>query len=172
MSASQRPESALVDLLVAEWTPSNVHGFDVSAGPQSDAYLPLATTIDNVRAPYPSLVVSFSNETTAGESTYDFLTPDGAGQSRTGTALATVRAEDRPPEGYDTPSGDRVRAEQLVDDIAEEALRIALATPTGAGTPFTSVGGQPGPDVPDDTGQEPPVRIAQRELRFARLNEP
>jgi hypothetical protein len=172
MSTSQRPESALVDLLVDKWTPANVHGFDVSAGPQADAYLPLATTIDNVRAPYPSLVVSFSNETTAGESTYDFLTPAGAGQSRTGTALATVRAEDRPPEGYDTPSGDRVRAEQLVDDIAEEALRIALATPTGAGTPFTSVGGQPGPDVPDDTGQEPPVRIAQRELRFARLNEP
>lgn len=172
MSAAQRPESALVDLLAAEWTPANVRGFDVNAGPSSDAHLPLATTIDNVRARYPSLVVSFSNETASGDSTFDFLTEDGAGQSRTGTVLATARAEDRPPEGYDTPSGGRVRAEQLVDEIAEETLRIALQTPTGEGTPFTSVGGQPGPDVPDDLTPAPPVRIAQREIRFSRLIQP
>jgi len=55
------------------------------------AFLPVATSIDNVGAVYPSLVVSFSNETSGGESTYDYVTPNGPGQNRTGTLREPAR---------------------------------------------------------------------------------
>jgi len=81
------------DVLLPEWDASDALGFDPQASPGTEAFLPVATTLDNVGASYPSLVIQYSNETSGGESTYDYLTPSGPGQNRQGTLLAIARAE-------------------------------------------------------------------------------
>jgi len=162
----------MVDFLIAEWDPAQVRGFDPSAT-GTDAYLPVATSIDDVGATgavYPSLIVSFSNETSGGETTFDFQTANGPGQSPDGTLLATARAEDR-DDGYvgDSASYSAADADTIADEIATHALDICRDNPLAPGTDFTSVGGQRGPDVPDDDDGEPVVRITQRQLDYAAL---
>jgi hypothetical protein len=164
------PEQEMIDLLVAKWDPAQVRGFDVTAGPASDAHLPIADTIDTVGAVYPSLVVTYSNETSGGESTYDFTTASGPGQSPQGTLLATARAEDRDDDYVgDAGTYSAADAKTLVDEIASHALDICRDHPSAPGTAFTHVGGQRGPDAPDDTDTGQPVRIAQRQLDYGGL---
>lgn len=163
------PAQAMIDFLIAQWDPAQVRGYDPSAT-GTDAYLPVATTIDDVGAVYPSLVVTFSNETSGGETTFDFQTANGPGQSPDGTLLATARAADR-DDGYvgDSATYSAADADDITDEIATHALNICRNHPLAPGTDFTSVGGQRGPDVPDDTDDEPPVRITQRQLDYAAL---
>jgi len=94
LTLPQRPAQYFIDeVLLPSWEPTEAVGFDPSAAPGTEAFLPVATTLDTVGASYPSLVVQFSSENSGGESTYDYLTPDGPGQNRLGTLLITARAE-------------------------------------------------------------------------------
>jgi len=167
------PEQEMIDHLVANWDSSQVRGYDPTAAPSEDAHLAVADTIDNVGAVYPSLVVSFSNQTSGGETTFDFLTENGPGQSPQGTLLATVRAKDT-GQGYtgDPDAHAAVDAGTIVDEIAGHALNICREHSTAAGTGFTRVGGQRGPDAPDDLDEGTPVRIAQRQLDYGALFVP
>lgn len=173
-SLSDAPERLVLDFIVSKWDATNAVGYDPSASLGDESLLLADTRLDNVRAQYPSLVCTFSNETTPGESTYDFMSTSGAGQTRNGTVLVTVRAADRPGDDYSGNSAtyDAVDAEELVDTIADEALRVALDNPRGGNTDLHLLGGQPGPDAPDDTDVNPTVRIAQRQIDFSWLREP
>lgn len=168
-----QPEQEMIDLLVAKWDPAQVRGFDVSAGPDNEAHLPIADTIDNVGAVYPSLIVSFSNQTSGNETTFDFATANGPGQAPQGTLLATARAEDR-DDGYvgDATVYSATDAGTIVDEIAAHALDICREFWDAPGTDFQHVGGQRGPDAPDDLEEEPPVRLTQRQLDYAALYVP
>jgi hypothetical protein len=164
-------------LLVAEWDPAAVRGYDPSAAPGTDAHLPLATSLDNVGARYPSLVVTYSNETTGGASSYQFVTPSGPGQRPDGSLVATARAEavdDAPTGGYSGAPGTyaRVDGETIVDELAEHAFDIARSHPQGGPTDFKRLGGQRGPDAPDDDEQTPIVRLAQRTIEYTALWAP
>lgn len=167
------PEQEMIDFLVANWNPSEVRGYDPTAGPGESAHLPVADTIDAVGAVYPSLIVSFSNETSGGETTYDFMTENGPGQSPQGTLLATARAADR-ESGYtgDAGSYSAVDARTIIDEIAGHALDICRQHPLAPGTKFSHVGGQRGPDVPPDFDVTPPVRLSQRQLDYGALYVP
>jgi hypothetical protein len=161
----QRPAREIADLLVAEWTPSNVHGYDPTASPGQSDHLALVTTLDRVGAVYPSVVVTPSNQTSGGQTTYDFTTGGGSGpgQVRRGSALATVRAQD--DQGY----RDGTDAETLAYELRQEVERIVRANATGGTTPFMTLGSQPAAAAPDDLTDEPPVRLSQVEIRFAWL---
>ncbi|QLH82461.1 hypothetical protein [Halosimplex pelagicum] len=172
-SPPTQPEQEMIDLLVAKWDPSMVRGYDLEASPDHQAHMPAADSIDNVGAVFPSLVVSFSNETSGGESTFDFMTERGPGQSPQGVLLATARAEDHDEDNY-RGSDDyaAVDAGTIVDEIAGHALDICREHWSAPGTGFTRVGGQRGPDAPDDLNEDPPVRIAQRQLNYGALYVP
>jgi hypothetical protein len=162
---SDRPQRIIADLLVSEWDPTNVDGYDPSAT-SGDAYLPLGTgaDFDDVGAPYPSVVVTPSNQTSGGETSYDFTTgAGGPGQVRRGSVLATIRAQDE----RDYRNG--VAAETLAHDLRQEVERICRANATGGTTEFTFIGSQPAADAPDDRTDEPPVRLSQAEIRFGWL---
>jgi len=163
-----RPEAEMRDFLIGQWDPAQVRGFSPAVQPSDPAFLPIVTTLDAVGEIYPSLVVSFSNQTSSGETTFDFMTENGPGQSPEGTILATARAEDR-DAGYvgDSTAHSATDAETLVHEIAGHALTICRDQFDAPGTEFTRVGGQRGADIPDDLAAEPPVRQAQRQLDYA-----
>lgn len=163
-----RPDQEMVDFLQAQWDPAQTRGFDPTAGSGTDAFLPLQTDIDQVGAVYPSLVITLSSETSAGESTFDYLTDDGPGQRVDGTLIATARAsvED---DGYVGDSGaySAADADVIVDEIAEQALDICRDHWDAPNTAFDSVGGQRGPAAEDDRNVTPTVRLAQRQLDYS-----
>lgn len=157
------PERIVADLLVSAWDPTNVEGYDPSAT-SSDAYLALGTgaDFDDVGKPYPSVVVTPSNQTSGGQTTYDFTSGAGSGpgQLRQGSVLATARAQDE--QGYRNGA----TADRLVYLCRQEVERVCRANATGGTTPFTFLGSQPAADAPDDRDDEPVTRLAQVEVRF------
>lgn len=176
-SLEQRAEQEIVDFLIGHWNPSNALGYDPAVEkPSAEAFLPVATSIDNVGAVYPSLVVSFSNETTGGQTTYDFVTSDGPGQTRNGTVLATTRAQDRTADepGYvgDSSAYSAVDAEAIDDVVLDEVERICQDNALAPGTDFSHLGSQPGPDAPDDFEGGDVVRLAQTQISYGWLRAP
>jgi len=174
LSLPDRPAQHFIDeLLLPEWQPSEARGYAVTdVEPGDERFLPVATTIDNVGAVYPSLIVQYSNETSGGESTYDHLTPNGPGQTRTGSLLATVRAQDD-QDGYTGnaatyPAAD---ADDIVVELIEAVEALCQRNATPATSDFATIGSQRGADVPDDTDADPPVRIAQAEIRYSWLRD-
>jgi hypothetical protein len=147
-------------------------GFDVNAPPDSDAFLPVATSLSNVGAGYPSLVIQYSNETSGGESTYDFLTSEGPGQNRQGTLLAIARAEAEQGDFAGSPSATPQPARDLVVELVEEVERIAITNATGADSEFRTIGSQRGPEAPDDMDVSPPVRIANCQIDYSYSRNP
>jgi hypothetical protein len=166
----QRPEQYFIDqVLIPNWDPSTAQGYDPTVAPGNDAFLPIATSIGNVGEVYPSLVVTYSNETSGGETTYDFVTTEGPGQQRDGQLLATARAKDMEgDQGYTGDSGSHssMTAEAIVDELIAEVEDVCLENPQAAGTDFSYLGSQSGPDVPDDLEETPPVRIAQATIVY------
>ena len=171
----KRPEQLFIDELLLQstadggWDPSGALGYDPQANPGEEAFLPVATSIDNVGAVYPSLVVTYSSETSGGETTYDFMTTEGAGQQRNGQLVATVRARDtEADEGYtgDSDVYAAVDAEEIVDTIVAEVEDVCLRNQQGASTEFSYLGSQRGPDVPDDFDESTPVRIADATISY------
>jgi len=175
LTLPQRPADYIIDeILLPNWDPSLARGFDVRVSdPSADAFLPIATSIDEVGAIYPSLIVRFSNETTAGQSTYDFLTRQGPGQDRNGSLLATVRAQER-KDGYtgDPAQFPAVEADTLVVELVDAVETIIQRNAGGADTILSTLGSQRGPDVPDDVDTEPTVRIEDAEIRYSWQRRP
>jgi len=174
LTLPERPAQYFIDeVLIPSWDPSEAVGFDPSASPGTEAFLPVATSLDSVGAVYPSLVVQFSNETTGGESTYDYLTPDGPGQNRVGTLLVTARAEAE-AGGYtgDAATYGAEPARDLVVTLVEATENLIQRTAGGGATEFQTVGSQRGPEAPDDTDVSPPVRIANTQVDYSWLRSP
>lgn len=174
LTLPDRPAKHFIsEVLLPEWDPSDALGFDPNASPGDEAFFPVATTLDNVGATYPSLVIQYSNETSGGESTYDYVTPNGPGQNRQGTLLAIARAEDGGTE-YVGDSG--TYSAEPADDAAvklieavENACQQAAA---GGQSDFQTVGSQRGPEAPDDNDVTPPVRIANTQIDYSWLRRP
>lgn len=169
-----RPTQHFIDeILLPEWDPTKAVGFDPSATPGSNAFLPVATSLSNVGAGYPSLIVQYSNETSGGESTYDYLTPNGPGQNRNGTLLAIARAESE-QGGYtgDSATYSAEPAGDIVVELVQEVERICATNATGGNSEFQTVGSQRGPEAPDDEDVSPPVRIANCQIDYSYLRSP
>jgi len=160
------------DILVPSWDPTGAVGYDPSAGTGDGAFLPVATTIDDVGAVYPSLVVSTSNETSGGDTSYDYLTTSGPGQQRDGQLVATVRAKDI-DDGYtgDSQTYSAVSSKAIVRELINEVESVCLANNQGANTDLMYVGSFKGADAPDDTDQTPTVRIANCTIPYGWLRD-
>lgn len=164
-----RPARHFIDeVLLPAWDPAEAVGFDPSVETDDAAFLPVATTIDNVGAVYPSLIVQYSNETSGGETTYDFMTSSGPGQHRTGTLIATARAQDR-NGGYTGDSGtfDAEPAEDVVVALVEAVENVCQRRAHAPDSEFDSIGSQRGPDAPDDFNADPPVRLATTQIAYS-----
>lgn len=165
MPVTTLPERAaqyfINQFIVPDWDATNVVGFDPSAAPGTEAHLGTGTTLDDVGAPNPSLVIQFSTETSGGETTYDYVTGNGPAQRRDGQLVATARCE-VDPDGYTGDSGtySAIDADELVTDIVDEVERICLDNPLGDTSEFGYVGSQRGPDAPDDRDADPTTRLA------------
>lgn len=175
LTLPSRPAQYFIDeVLLPEWDPSEARGFDaVLSDPSREAFLPVATSIDDVGAIYPSLVVRYSNETSGGESTYDFLTSDGPGQTRTGELLVTARAQ-AIEDDYtgDSATFPAAEADDIVVELTEAVETIVQRNAGGGTTEFQSLGSQRGPDIPDDTDEDPPVRLADVQVSYSWSRRP
>jgi hypothetical protein len=167
----ERPAKYVINqVLEPNWDPADAVGFDLGAAAGTEAFLPAAPSLDNVGAHYPSLVVQFSNETSGGETTYDYISGagDGPGQIRQGTLLAIARAETR-PDGYTGDSANHSvnPAGDVVVAIVEAVENAVIEAADGSGLELDHVGSQRGPDAPDDFDVEPPVKIANTQISYS-----
>jgi len=175
LSLPDKPAQHFIDaVLLGEWQPSDARGYAIDGvTPGDEAFLPVARTIDNVGAVYPSLVVQYSNETSGGESTYDFMTSDGPGQNRTGTLLATARAQDAEGDYTgDAATYSAVDANDIVVELIDAVEAVCQRRADAPNSEFDTIGSQRGPDVPDDTDEDPTVRLAQCEIRYSWTRDP
>lgn len=101
------------------------------------------------------------------------MTSDGPGQNRTGTILVTARAQDAAAD-YTGDSSEYAAADAntIVSEIIAGVENVCQRNADGGDTQFTSLGSQRGPDVPDDVEEDPPVRIAQTEVRYSWTRDP
>ena len=177
--ATQLPSPAaeyLIDqILVPHWDPSQVSGFDISAGMGSDAFCPVGESLDDVGRAYPSLTVARTTETSGGETSYDFLTSSGPGQNRTGQLLVSTYVEDdKTGDGYTGDSGtySAVDADELAVALRDHVDDIIFDNANAPGTEFSFVGSFPSADVPDDDEASPTVRIEQVVISYSWIREP
>lgn len=168
------PQHFIDKVLLPGWDSSDARGFDPNVGtPSDEAFLPVAQTIDSVGAIYPSLIIQYSNETSGGESTYNYLTANGPGQNRTGTLLATARAQDAEDDYVgDSASYSAAEANDIVVELIEAVENVCQRRADAPDSEFSTIGSQRGPDVPDDSGEDPPVRLAQCQIRYSWLRDP
>lgn len=162
-----RPAQYFIDeVLLPEWNASGAGGLDINASPTDSAFVPVATSIDDVGAVYPSLIIQYSNETSGGESTYSFMTQEGAGQNRQGTLIATARAQDS-QDGYEG-----MDAEDATVALIEEVENVCQRQAAAPDTDFQHVGSTRGPDAPDDVEEDPTVRLATTQVSYSWLRTP
>jgi len=170
----QRPAKYWIDeFLLPFWDASNAVGFDPSAQPGDEEFLPVATSLDDVGRAYPSLTVQRTNETSGGETTYDFLTADGPGQNRDGQLLVSAYVEDD-PDGYtgDPSTHTAIDASALASTLIDEVESLVLRNANAAGTQLSYVGSQRGADAPDDFDATPTVRVEQCIVTYAWVRRP
>jgi len=170
LTLPSRPAQYFIDeVLLPGWQPSEARGYDVTvADPSAEAFIPVATSIDDVGAIYPSLVVQYSNETSGGESTYDFMTSDGPGQNRTGEVVVTARAQDDEADYTgDAATYDTAEADDIVVELVTAVENTVQRSAAGGATDFETLGSQRGPDIPDDYDQDPPVRLADAQVSYS-----
>jgi hypothetical protein len=166
------------EVLIPGWDSDAVTiaaGFDLGASPGTEPFLPVATKIEDVGARYPSLVVTFSNETSGGETSYDYLTADGPGQNRTGSLVVTARAQDTDDaSGYtgDSATFARRDAGDIVVALIEAVEEICQNAAAGGASAFEFVGSQRGPSAPDDQQTNPPTRLANCTVLYGYLRRP
>lgn len=171
-----RPEQVIRDLLVDNWNPSNTAGFDpTQAAPSADDFLPISTSVTNIGQHYPNLVVTFSNETSAGDTSYNYLTTDGPGQVRDGSVIVTARTEEtgRPAYTGDSDAFAELDAEAINQVLLDEVERIVIENANNpADTGMSYLGTVATADAPDDLDATPPVRIADRNISYGWLRDP
>lgn len=172
-SLSQRAEQEFIELLLADWGPSEAVGFDLDDQPGDEGLLPVARSLESVGDSYPHLTVQRTNETSGGETTYDFLTTNGPGQNRTGQLLVTARAEVI-QDGYtgDSATHSAVDAEAIVDRLIAAVENVCLRNPQGGDSSFSYCGSQRGADAPDDYDPTPPVFIEQCTVAYGWIRTP
>jgi hypothetical protein len=166
---SDEPEEIFASFLRSNWDPANTLGYDPTVTDTSaDAFLPLQTSIDDVGAVYPSVVVTYSNQTVGGQTGYTFMSSSGPGKDPDGTCLATVRAEDD-SAGYTGDSGtySAVDAEAIAHTLLQEVERVIGQNPVPSND-FDYQGVVRGPDIPDDDdpSEGDIVRLRQTQLRY------
>lgn len=169
----QRAEQEFIDELVADWDPSVAVGYDLDTAPGDEAFLPVGGSLADVGESSPTLTVMRSNETSGGETTYDFVTTEGPGQRRDGELLVTARAK-QDGDGYtgDAAQYDAVDAEAIVDRLIAAVEDVCLRNPNGGDTVFSYLGSQRGADAPDDLDVTPPVYIEQVSVAYGWLRAP
>lgn len=169
-----RAEQVFIDeLLIPKWQPSGAVGYDPNASEGADAFVPIGTSLDETGEYYPHVTVQRTNETAPGESSYNFLTTNGPGQTRTGQLLVTARAEDRESDYTgDSATYSAVPADELVDEFISEAERVAFDNPEAGSTDLAYVGGFRGADAPDDFDEPNTVRIEQTVIPYSWLRTP
>jgi hypothetical protein len=157
-------------ILAPNWSPSNTVGFDPNVSLGDGAFLPFAPNLDLVGAPYPSLTVTRSNETSGGASTYDYLTTSGPGQTRNGSLVITASAEVRDDDYVgDSQSYSTRSADELVTLLRQEVERICSNNPTGGSTDIAAIGAFPAGDTPDQRapGEGSVVRTDATTITYA-----
>lgn len=173
---SKRPEQLFIDdVLLQDWQPSGAVGYDPTASQGSDAFFPVATSLEDVGSVYPHLTVARSNESTGGETTYDAMTTDGPAQNRNGQLVVAARAAaTEADEEYtgDSSTYSAVDAETLVDELINEVEDLCLRNPQGRNTDFSYLGSQRGADAPNDYDQTSPVFIEQCTIAYGWLRTP
>lgn len=190
VSLSDRPEQLIRDFLVDNWDPANTNGFDpTNEDPEDPEFLPISTSVTNVGQHYPNVVVSFGNETSAGNTSYNYLTSNGPGQVRDGSVIVTVRSEETSSPSYlghvdgsgtygfdyGTNYGGtttKVDAERINELILQEVERIVLenAHPPPS-TDLSYLGSVRTAAAPDDLDSTPPVRIADVSIQYGWLRD-
>lgn len=157
-------------VLLPNWDKTNVKGYD----PSTDS-LPTGTSISNVGAKYPNIVIQTAGETAGGASGYDYLKNNGPGQVRNGSLIATVRAQDGTDGPLDTKyendNSPQVTAEDIVTLVRQEIERICLHNPRGDSTEFTTLSSFTAADVPDDIDSDPAVRIEDVTINYSWLRD-
>jgi hypothetical protein len=158
VSLPQKADQYFIDeILVPNWDKTNTKGYDANT-----AALPTSTSISNVGAKSPSIIVQSNNETSPNQTGYNFMTNSGPGQTRTGTLIATIRAEDGPDgplqDVYENDGTGAITAEEIVTLLRQEIERVTLANPTAGTTEFTYVSTFPAGGTPDDLDSDPAVR--------------
>lgn len=175
LTLPDRPAQYFIDqVLYPAWDGTDARGYNLADdGPVSTSEIVVAATIDDVGAVYPSLIVQYSNETSGGESTYDFMTATGPGQNRTGTLLVTARAQDD-ADGYVGNSNqyNTADADDIVYEIVAAVENVAQRRAHAPDSEFDTIGSQRGPDAPDDVDEDPPVRIAQTQIAYSWSRKP
>lgn len=194
LTLPDRPAKYFIEKILApSWDPADAKGYDLGIhnptytteqtfteqktydqiGPGDEEFVPVATTIDDVGSVYPSVIIQYSNETSGGQSSYDYLTPNGPGQNRTGTLLATVRAQES-DDGY-TGDADRYDAEPADDIVVHLVQAVENAcqrNAAGGSSEFETIGSQRGPDAPDDSETNPTTRIENTQILYSWLRQP
>jgi len=166
----QKPAQYFIDqFLLTDWDPAGAVGYDTTASPGDEAFVDLATSVEDVGASYPTLVVQGSNETSGGASTYDFSTANGPGQMRDGQLIVTARAEDCDGESYtgDSSTYAAVDAEDAAATLIDEVEDICIRNANGGSSEFNTLGSQPVADAPNDYDETPTVFIEQCTVTYS-----
>jgi len=161
-------EDEFMGLLISEWDDTETRGYDVN-----DGSLPLSDSIENVGSTYPSLIISFSNETSPNETGYSFLGETGPGSDNTGSLIATARAQDDADNDptYENDGGTAVRADTICKEIIHHVREIARSNAAGGSTEFSFIGTEMAGNAPDDLSQDPPVRLTQCTILYGWVEE-
>jgi len=158
----------VVDYLIANWQPAETEGYDPTATGTLDAYLPIATSIDNVGEVYPSVVVTPSNEPPPSPTGYEFVGSNGPGASPLGQVVATVRADERGASSYRGTDAEDI-AEQVVAHI--DTL-VGASAHNPAGTDFTWWSSYPANPPDDDRGEGDTTYLEQRAISYGYTKTP
>lgn len=169
-------EGELIDLLLSEWDPTAVRGYDVNeTDPALIEFLPIADSIETVGATFPNIVITYSNETSSGSSGYSFVNNNGPGSNNQGSMIATVRAE-ADPDGGATYRGsvdyDYAKADTIAKEILHHVREILRSNPSGGSSDFAVLGSSKGADAPDDYGSSSPVMVEQANILYSWVEEP
>lgn len=163
-----KAEQQVIDYFVANWTPAETQGYDPSATSDLAAYLPIATSIDNVGEVYPSVVVTASNEPPPSPTGYEFNTPDGPGATPTGQVVATVRADERETDAYRGTD-----AESIAESIAAHIDTLVTGSASApSGTDFIWWSAYPANPPDDDRGEGDTTFIEQRAISYSYTKTP
>jgi len=170
-SLPKKPDRLFIeDVLVPDWEPDNVRGFDASVkDPARESFIPIATSIDRVGEIYPSLIVSWSNESAGGATTYEYMDDGNPGQQRSGLLIAAARAEEEETYVGDSNNYSAVDAERIIFEILNEVENICMDNADGGSTDWYYIGSSPSSQPDDTMGEGETVAMDQVTVSYAWL---
>jgi hypothetical protein len=165
-----KAEQQAVDYFVANWDATQTQGYDPADDDDTDYsdYLAMATSIDDVGAYYPSVVVTASNEPPPSPTGYEFISPTGPGATPTGQVVATVRVEQRGADTYNETDAEAL-AEAIAAHIDTLVMESAHAPP---GTDFQWWSAYPANPPADDRGEGDTTFLEQRAISYSYTKTP